>query len=672
MDRLLKRAALAAAMLIFAFATPVDAAESIPADDLARLAVPMPRHSLANESVYFVMIDRYANGDVSNDRGAGGPANGFDATNPAYYHGGDLVGLTGNLERIKRLGFTALWITPPFLNNTVQGNSAAYHGYWINDFTRIDPHFGTNEEFAAFVNRAHTLGLKVYLDIVMNHTGDVIRYRDGDAFAAAGTKQPYIPTDLTSAKAPAFLNDLTNFHNQGSIDNWNDPDQSRNGDFYGLDDIKTENQVVVDGFAEVFARWVKDYGVDGFRIDTAKHVDPAFFRRWIPAFLSRSGVDPGTFTMFGEVYDAQPGTLAGFIRNQQLPSVLDFALQPAVASFAAGDRDAARLFSVVAADDLYNVGATADGFVANAYSLPVFGGNHDMGRTALMLMNEGAARTEQQFLPRVKLAHSVLFLLRGAPVTYYGDEVGMIGFGGDQSARQSMFPTRVTEWQEQDRVGSAAIGTKSSLTAAAERHPLSLHLRQLNALRTNYVALRSGALLPRLVKGPVAAWSRVDATERREFVVLVNNSAKQLTVTVPTSSPKQTFRAVFGGTRRASADAQARLRVTVPALSTLVLRAEQPLPPAPTAVPMDLGAVKLDGTVPALRAVPRTALRDPSSVTFALQRCTTCKWETLARDDAAPFTVVVPESLPAGARIVAITRTSSGAVAVGGTHVITP
>ena len=143
-------------------------------------------------------------------------------------------------------------------------------------------------------------------------------------------------------------------------------------------------------------------------------------------------------------------------------------------------------------------------------------------------------------------------------------------------------------------------------------------------------------------------------------------------MTVPTSSPTQSFRSVFGGTRRASTDAQARLRITIPALTTVVLRAEQTLPPAPTAVPMDLGIVKLDGTVTALRAMPRTALRDPSSVTFALQRCSSCTWETLARDDAAPFTVVLPTTLPAGARIVAITRSSSGAVAVGGTHVITP
>lgn len=668
MERLLKRSALVVAAAMVAFAAPVGAAESPGPDDIARLAVPMPRHPLADESVYFLMIDRYANGDFGNDRGDDRTASGFDPKNPAYYHGGDLVGLTQNLERIRRLGFTALWITPPFLNNTVQGNSAAYHGYWINDFTRIDPHFGTTEEFATFVARAHELGLKVYLDIVMNHTGDVIRYRDGYNFSPTATKQPYVPADLANAKAPAFLNDLANYHNQGNIDNWNDADQSRNGDFYGLDDIKTEQPAVVDGFASVYADWVKRYGIDGFRIDTAKHVDANFFSRWIPAFMSRAGVTAQNFAMFGEVYDAQVRTLAGYIRSQQLPSVLDFALQPAVAGFAAGDQDASRLFGVVTLDDLYNVGATADGFVANAYSLPVFGGNHDMGRTALMLMNEGAARSERQFLPRVKLAHSTLFLLRGAPVTYYGDEVGMIGYGGDQSARQSMFPTKVVEWQEQDRVGSPAIGTRSSLTATTERHPLAVHLRQLNELRSRYVALRSGALLPRLTKGSVAAWSRIDATERREFVVLQNNAAKPVTVTLTTSSPKDSFRGVFGSRQRLVTDARGRLRVTVPALSTVVLRAERQLPAAPVATPMDVVMTKVDGTVPALRAVPRTPLNDPSSVTFAVQRCSDCGWQTLMTDDAAPFVMVFPEQLPVGARITAITRTSSGAVAVGGTH----
>ena len=671
MERLLKRLVLVVAATMVVFAAPVGAAESPGPDDLARLAVPMPRHPLANESVYFVMIDRYANGDVGNDRGDERTASGFDPKNPAYYHGGDLVGLTRNLERIRRLGFTALWITPPFLNNTVQGNSAAYHGYWINDFTRIDPHFGTEDEFATFVARAHELGLKVYLDIVMNHTGDVIRYRDGYGFADAATKQPYIPMDLVNAKAPAFLNDLSNYHNQGNIDNWNDSDQSRNGDFFGLDDIKTEQPAVVDGFAAVYADWVKRYGIDGFRIDTAKHVDVNFFARWIPAFLSQSGVTAQNFAMFGEVYDAQVRTLAGYIRSQRLPSVLDFALQPAVASFAAGDQDASRLFSVVGLDDLYNVGVTADGFVANAYALPVFGGNHDMGRTALMLMNEGASRSPREFLPRVKLAHSTLFLLRGVPVTYYGDEVGMIGYGGDQSARQSMFPTNVVEWQEQDRVGAPAIGTRSSLTAAAEQHPLAVHLRQLNELRSRYAALRSGALLPRLTNGPIAAWSRVDATERREFVVLLNNAAKPRTVTVTTSTPTDAFRGIFGSRQRFTTDARGRLRVTVPALSTLVLRAARPLPAAPVAIPMDLVASKLDGVVPALEAVPRASLRDPSAVTFVLQRCSECAGQALITDDAAPFVMVLPEQLPVGARITAITRTSSGAVSVGGTYTVT-
>lgn len=661
--RLLRTVVVALLML-----TPslVHADDVVTPEVAAGLASTMPRSALAGESVYFVMIDRYANGDSTNDRGGAGTGSGFNASDPAFYHGGDLAGLTTNLDRIRRLGFTAIWITPPFLNNTVQGSSAAYHGYWINDFTRIDPHFGTEADFAALVAKAHQLGLKVYLDIVMNHTGDVIRYRDGDAFGAPGSKQPYIPADLANAKAPAFLNDLANYHNQGSISNWNDADQARNGDFYGLDDIKTEQQAVVDGFAAVYANWVKQYGIDGFRIDTAKHVDNAFFGRWIPAFVQRAGVQSSAFAMFGEVYDAQPRVLAEYIRERGLPSVLDFALQPAVVAYAAGDQDASRLFSVIALDDLYNVGGDSEGWAANAYGLPVFGGNHDMGRTSMLIADQGGARIPKQYLPRVKLAQSLLFLLRGAPVLYYGDEVGMIGYSGDQGARQDMFPTAVTEWRDQDRVGAKPIGKGSSLTTAAERHPLAVQVASLNALRSRYAALRTGALLPRSVKGPVAAWSRIDATERREFVVLVNNSPRTVTARIPTSSPTTRFRAVLGSAKPVMTNAGAVMTIPVPALSTLVLRADALLPPATTAVPLDPQLTKLDGNIRAVRAVPRGTLRDPSSVTFIAQRCDTCAWERIVTDDAAPFTMVVPADLPANTRIAVITRSSSGAIAVGG------
>ncbi|HEX8660341.1 MAG TPA: alpha-amylase family glycosyl hydrolase, partial [Brevundimonas sp.] len=138
-----------------------------------------------DEVIYFLMPDRFENGDTANDRGgAEGDRllTGYDPTDTGFYHGGDLKGLTARLDYIRGMGATALWIAPPFRNKWVQGppghESAAYHGYWITDFTQIDPHLGTNEEFRALVDAAHARGMKVYLDIVINHTADVIRYRE--------------------------------------------------------------------------------------------------------------------------------------------------------------------------------------------------------------------------------------------------------------------------------------------------------------------------------------------------------------------------------------------------------------------------------------------------------------------------------------------------------------
>ena len=151
---------------------------------LDALAKPPTYSAFASQRIYFVMPDRYANGDPSNDRGGlTGPRSvtGYDPADPGWYHGGDLKGLTGSctdtrtgLARIKGLGFTALWVTPVVVQQYVQADSAAYHGYWGLDFTRVDPHLGSNADFAAFVECAHSLRMKVYLDVVVNHTADVI------------------------------------------------------------------------------------------------------------------------------------------------------------------------------------------------------------------------------------------------------------------------------------------------------------------------------------------------------------------------------------------------------------------------------------------------------------------------------------------------------------------
>src|SRR3954454_1453739 len=143
------------------------------------------RPALTDQNFYFVMADRFENGSKANDLG-GLPndrlVSGFDPTATGFYHGGDLKGLIRRLNYIKGLGTTAIWLTPIFKNKAVQledGPSAGYHGYWITDFTQIDPHLGTNQDLADLVRGAHARGMKVFFDIIANHTADVIQYREG-------------------------------------------------------------------------------------------------------------------------------------------------------------------------------------------------------------------------------------------------------------------------------------------------------------------------------------------------------------------------------------------------------------------------------------------------------------------------------------------------------------
>ena len=148
------------------------------------------------------MADRFANGDPSNDDGGltgDRLVTGLDPSDKGFFHGGDLAGLAGKLDYIKGMGATALWLTPSFTNRVVQGpsgaESAGYHGYWITDFTTIDPHLGTNAELAGLVKAAHAKGMKVFLDIVTNHTADVIDYEGGEHAYVARSDQPYRGAD---------------------------------------------------------------------------------------------------------------------------------------------------------------------------------------------------------------------------------------------------------------------------------------------------------------------------------------------------------------------------------------------------------------------------------------------------------------------------------------------
>lgn len=571
------------------------------ASDAALVADPV-RQPGSDETFYFVMTDRFANGDATNDQGGlTGDAltTGFDPTHKGFYNGGDLAGLRSQLDYIEGLGTSAIWLTPSFKNRPVQGEganaSAGYHGYWITDFTQIDPHLGTNAELEALIAEAHAKGIKVYFDIITNHTADVIDYAEGqhsyidqatrpytDAtgtafdpgdYAAAGdpefpaldpaTSFPYTPV-VTAAdadlKVPSWLNDPTLYHNRGDS-TW-EGESVTFGDFVGLDDLMTEHPTVVSGFVDVYRQWI-DLGIDGFRIDTAKHVNFEFWEQWSTQVLdyARAAGKPDFF-MFGEVYDADPVKLSPYVRNSDMNSVLDFTFQSQAVSFAAGN-SAKNLQSLFAGDDYYT---TPD---SSATALPTFLGNHDMGRVGYFL------NSTAEPLQRDELAHELMFLTRGQPVVYYGDEQGFAGIGGDQSARQTLFPTQVAEFQNQSLVTGEPFGTGEHFGTDA---PLYEHIAALSALREAHPALETGAQIERYVDNGagVYAFSRVDRTEQTEYLVAANNANEPRTVDVPTLTRDGAFAPLYGTDGPAIvANADGVASVTVPALGAVVLKADR-------------------------------------------------------------------------------------------------
>lgn len=567
---------------------------SYAADNYAALTKPVARGPQASESIYFVMTDRFANGDSKNDQaGLTGSRTqtGFDPADKAYFHGGDIKGLTDHLKYIKELGFTSIWITPPVKNQYVQGSSAAYHGYWGVDFSTIDPHLGTEADFKNFVSAAHALGIKVIVDIVVNHTADVIKYSVGkygyryiaeypyrtctgkefDIALVAGKSTfpklcadksfayvPVVDSWSKSVKKPAFLNDVTNYHNRGDS-TWTGT-SVYDGDFFGLDDLFTEKPEVVVGWTANWSSWITRFNIDGYRVDTAKHVNPEFWNAFIPKILATAkAAGKKQFPIFGEVADSDPRTLATFVKEQQFNSVLDFGFQSAVAKFVVSGGGLDGVVNLFNADDMYTSATTS------AYSLTTFLGNHDMGRIGQFIAD--STSNEAEALARAQLANTLLLTLRGAPALYYGDEKGMTGAGGDQLARQDFFPTLVEPWQSERRIGGTPIGTASAFDV---KNPLEVQVSALNALRKSEPALGQGGQQIRYAREGLFAFSRF--LNGQEIVVLANGQNDLVNANIPVSTSGSTWKTLLGKADFNSSGNN--LAVTVPALGWAILKAD--------------------------------------------------------------------------------------------------
>jgi glycosidase len=562
-----------------------------------------------DEVIYFLLPDRFENGDTSNDHGGltgDRLKTGYDPTDKGFYHGGDLKGVASRLDYIQGLGATAVWVAPVFKNKAVQGppgqESAGYHGYWITDFTQVDPHFGTNADFKTLVDAVHARGMKFYMDIVVNHTADVIQlaecknqldcpYRsiadypyqrrggvngaainpgfagetDGSATNFAKLKDPNyaytvrVPEAERNVKVPAWLNDPIYYHNRGN--STFSGESSTMGDFSSLDDVFTENPRVVQGMIDIYCGWITRYHVDGFRIDTAQHVNPEFWQKFVPAMLScaRKQAIPN-FHIFGEVATSEmdPAHTAENTRVDKLPSVLDFSFGRAVIDVVAGVAGTNELAKLFRADPLYEGGAEA------ALQLPTFLGNHDAGRFPALLRMFGYKGSNDELLQRDMLGHAMLLTLRGVPTIYSGDEQGFVGKGGDQAARQDMFPSKVASYNEDPLLGTRATTAQANFDTT---HPLYREISDLAHIRTTHPALTRGLQLIRYSsdKPGLFAVSRFDPASGREMLLVFNTSTQPLRQNVRVETRSKEFE-VLAGVCPLTAQAPGSVEIELPAL----------------------------------------------------------------------------------------------------------
>ena len=333
--------------------------------------------------VYFMVTDRFFDGNESNNTASGADTYG---DNPGLYHGGDFAGVTTKLDYLQDLGVNTIWITPIVKNIagvtvTDEGKedvpyNAAYHGYWASDFTKLNPTMGTTEEFKTMISEAHKRGMRIMVDIVVNHAG----YGTESTFA-----------DMLRDKSVS----------EGDIKSW----QS------GLPDFATEKADVRAKLVEWQTSWMKDYGVDYFRVDTVKHVDST---TWAALKNSTTEVNP-SFKMIGEYYGAGYASNGSTLGSGQMDADLDFDFNDQATSFVSGNISSVEKFL-----------SARNSALNNAYMTGQFLSSHDEDGFKASLIN-GKGYTEDEATSAALVAATLQLTAKGIPVIYYGEEVGLSG-----------------------------------------------------------------------------------------------------------------------------------------------------------------------------------------------------------------------------------------------------
>ncbi|MCK6502225.1 alpha amylase C-terminal domain-containing protein [Myxococcota bacterium] len=428
-----------------------------------------------DEVIYQVIVDRFANGDVNNDW------NVSRSEDLNRYLGGDYQGLIDRVDYLSALGVTTIWISPVVVNVEEDAGIASYHGYWTQDFTDVNPHFGDIAKLRELVDVMHQHDIKVLVDVVVNHVGQLFYYdinHNGQAdvttwYGTDGSDSLDIVTEWDPAydergiqswtslgeagpaplgwvsmpeinrepPSPAeFWNDEW-YHKRGRVTDWSDLDQVVMADFPGgLKDLATENPNVRRALIEVFSDWITRTNVDGFRLDTVKHVEEDFWTEFCPAIRQHAAsLGKERFLLMGEVFDGDDALVGRYTQPDMLDSVVDFPAKyqvvDGVFKYGGATRTVQTLYEQqqVSWGQLEHEGGV--GVAPRDLSLN-FMDNHDVARFLFDVDQYGSEGTD----PVAALESALAWLLTtdGAPVLYYGTEQGFDG-GNDPANREPLW-----------------------------------------------------------------------------------------------------------------------------------------------------------------------------------------------------------------------------------------
>lgn len=442
--------------------------------------------------MYLIMPDRFADGDLANDKLPNFPEP-DNRLKPRAYHGGDLRGIEQHLAYLKELGVTTIWTTPLY-DNSATGKGNTYHGYSATDVYAVDPHLGSLADYQHLVAAAHAQGMKIVLDIVPNHVGPANPWvKDPptpDWFH--GTAQHHIEAAL-SAYQPIIDTHATEAERIPPQHGW----------FAGvLPDMNTENPVVAQYLTQNAVWWVESAGLDGLRIDTFAYVNRSF---WQGFHQTLHTLYPHLTTV-GEIFNPDPTIVAFFAGGAThdgidtgLDTPFDFPVLLAITEVLLHGAPMTRLTSTLARDWLY----------PHPERLTVFFGNHDTSR----FLSQPGATSEKE-----KIGFGLLATLRGMPQIYSGDEIAMTG--GDDPDNRRDFP------------GGWPDDKQSAFTAAGRTPPqTAMHdwVASLFTLRAKHPALLNGTQQDLSAGEKVFAFSRT-AASGDTLLIAINNSAKERTL----------------------------------------------------------------------------------------------------------------------------------------------